>query len=218
MSNREVTIIGLGHRKRQGKSWCAEKLAGQLMDAGVLVQVRGFATAIKQLAEELGGTQGLKPEAFYEVHPGLRLLTLGGEVHKTPREIWSETGAAMREVFGPKVWVWSLLQRWLPRQMENNPFEVLLIPDLRYPEEMRAIHDGGGQCIQVDRTEYCLTLDEDDEALDGITTLAAGYQLGTLPDGLWWDAVWDAPDKKLGDLEGYVSQFAQEILKSLGVR
>lgn len=205
-----VTIIGLGHRKRQGKDWCAAKLASKLRAAGIRAEIRSFAWKLKMMANELYGWAGLEHPFHYEVKPEEKEVVLP-KLGMSPREVYLTLGtrAIRQKVYG-RTWCDYLLKDWLPRQ---RCLDVLIIPDLRFPDEMEAIHDAGGYCIKVERTGIEFETDIADEPLAEVGGLRELVTKPYVADGLWWDEVWSAGDGKLGDLEGQISAFAEELLK-----
>jgi len=53
---------------------------------------------------------------------------------------------AGRDVFHPDLWVHTVLRR-----CENAPWNNYVIADVRFPNEIKAIHDAGGKIIRVKR-------------------------------------------------------------------
>ena len=53
---------------------------------------------------------------------------------------------AGRDVFHPDLWVHTVLRR-----CENAPWNNYVIADVRFPNEVKAIHDAGGKIIRVKR-------------------------------------------------------------------
>jgi len=225
MSNREVTIIGLGHRKCQGKTWCAEKLRDVLTRNREEVYIHSFAEPIKRICwsmfrrynhTEQGSPYHSDGDALlfdyaYEEHPEWKEQIIP-QFEMSPREIWNGVGRAMREIY-PAIWIEYMMDITIGPRNQG----IFIIPDLRLPEEMSAIHDAGGTCIKVVRTP---TVDspfdaQTDIADEPLSNVDQAFTVGTMADGLWWDEVWTAPDGKLDVLAGFVSKFADATLKSL---
>lgn len=151
-------IVAFGHCKYTGKDTFANFLMTHLKvndgRRGRLIRKTGFATKLKSVCHDLYGWAGMQGEQYYEDNPEKKdemLPALG----KTVRRIWIEVGNYLREVY-PETWV------EFPLQIKCD---VLLIKDLRYPNEAEAIQRKGGLCIRIDNPRVEYTDDEADRAL-----------------------------------------------------
>lgn len=144
-------IIGLGHYSRTGKDTFANALVDSIQEMCPKLKVgrRSFATKLKQVTSELYGWAGLRDEAFYNdpVNEYLRDVKLPA-LGLTPVEVWVQFGTpAIREQVYDLTWVDYLLKT-------DHGLDVLVIPDVRFPNEIKAIRDHGGHLIKVVRAGY----------------------------------------------------------------
>jgi len=156
-------FIGLGHRKRTGKDTFASMLSGELMyNKGLRVAIRSFARPLKVQAAQIYGWAGLEVPEVYEQKATeyLREVTLPA-IGKTPREIWIEFGMKMREIY-PDTWLDILLKD------ENNiDYDVIIIPDTRFPNECTGILDHNGLLYRILNDRVEVSDDRADNALVG---------------------------------------------------
>lgn len=67
-------------------------------------------------------------------------------VGKSPRQIWVELGNAMRAIY-PDIWVDTLFEDYALSTPAGG--SVLIIPDVRFPNEVKAIRERGGILVKV---------------------------------------------------------------------
>lgn len=148
--------IGLGHYKRTGKDTFANYLLKDLQSHKVPVKKVSFAWKLKQIAHELYGWAGLREPEFYDTLEGeklreVKLERLCCEEHReglSPRDIWIYMGTnAIREQVYQKTWLNYAL-------MTDFNVKVVIIPDVRFPNEAQGIKDCGGILIKVVRPGY----------------------------------------------------------------
>jgi len=130
-----MLIIGFGHRKQRGKDTCAD----------YLVKTRGFTK--KSLADSLRVAAvaifGIPMEDFLD--PMIK-EQINPKWNMSPRQILSLMGTeGMRNVFGEDIWVDSLFNSL------DKDTKLLVVPDVRFPNEARAIKERNGYVIRVDR-------------------------------------------------------------------
>jgi len=158
-----MRIIGFGHSKRAGKDTIAEMVAGHLRTGtNWSVQMTGFADKLKEVCHNLYGWDGLMGKDFYNTPEGapLREVPLP-TIGKSPRQIWIDMGTpAVRERVYDMTWVEFTLR-------PANPPDVLIIPDVRFPNEAQRIHELGGILVQVERPGFPAGNDVADQALVG---------------------------------------------------
>lgn len=165
MSTTTATLtIGLGHYRRVGKDSFANFLlqACRERDPGFSIGKRSFAYKLKQVCHELYGWAGLREPEFYETLDGekYREVVLP-EIGKSPRQIWIDMGtkAIRRHVYEP-TWLDYLLKG-------QHDLDVMVIPDVRFPNEAEAIRESGGVLIKIVRPGYGPGPDVADQALLG---------------------------------------------------
>lgn len=146
-----TTIIGFGHYSRTGKDTTANALLSYLnaFQPDCRVQKRSFAWKLKQITYELYEWAGMMPPEHYETKDGEKdrdivLPDLG----MTPVEVWVRFGThAVREQVYQDTWL-----NYLVRGQRD--LDVLLIPDVRFPNEANAIKAAGGKVVKVVRPGY----------------------------------------------------------------
>jgi hypothetical protein len=144
-----MKIIGLGHYSRTGKDSLANYFVQFGRDLGLHIAKKSFASKLKEIAHDLYGWAGLKNEAYYnqpnrEHERDVVLPALG----MTPVDIWVKLGTpAVREQVYDRTWIDYLLKT-------DHQLDVLVIPDVRFPNEVEAIREQGGLLIKVVRGGY----------------------------------------------------------------
>ena len=155
-----MKIIGLSGRMKAGKSTVAEYLSTYIPDSAI----HGFSDGIKTLAIDY----------FCENDMDFNSQEVKSQIHqsgKTYRQILQECGTKMREIW-PEVWIysWQSFMRFLP-------MSVCIVPDVRFPNEVKAIQDMGGIVIRLTRNP----VDSDDKtetALDLIYSITDFFSYG----------------------------------------
>jgi hypothetical protein len=150
-------IIGLGHRQNMGKDTMARFISSVIRDKsrGISVESRSFANKLKEIAYSLYAWTGLQQAEYYELEPTLKNIILP-KIGKSPRQLWIELGNYLRR-YDPDIWINPVLQNHCPN--------ILLIRDLRYPNEARKIMELDGILIKCHRPDIPLSNDEADIAL-----------------------------------------------------
>jgi len=185
-------IIGFGHRRRTGKDAVAGLVRDRLRAAGANVFRDAFAWNLKQVTRMMFRYVGLADDTVYEDCPDLREKKMPG-IEMSPRDLWIAVGNKIREI-APDVWIRGVLDN--PAYVSGS---VLLISDVRYPNEVKAIRDRGGAVIKVVRPGIPESADIADSALAGMKTGA--WDRVVLNDG---DL--DALDRKAGFLAEWIGR------------
>ena len=184
-------IVGFGHRRRMGKDTLAWFVHRHLhMSVNTSAAVVPFARQLKVTAYKLFRCVGLQDHEWYDTHSEMREIPLP-ELGKSPRDLWIEIGNKLRDV-DPDIWIRNALDAH-PRPEAD----VVLIPDVRYPNEFKAIRDRGGVVVKVLRPGTPESSDVADSALAGMKTGA--WDRVILNDG---DI--DALDRKAGFLTQWI--------------
>ena len=184
-------IVGFGHRRRVGKDTLADLVRKHLaMNSDLRAERVSFARRLKQTAYKLFLYAGLQDPDFYDVHPERREVPLP-EIGKSPRDLWIEMGNRLRDV-DPDIWIRNALDD--PPRPEAD---VVLVSDVRYPNEAAYIRKRLGLLVKVVRPGVSDSDDIADSALAG------------LPDGKWDKVVvndggLDALDREAGYLAGLI--------------
>jgi len=144
-----MNIIAFGHQSRVGKDTACRAILRRVGKAYTVVGT-SFATPLKAICYTLFRSYGLRPGPYYETGEGRRMrdVPLAG-VGKTPVDIWIAVGRYLRAIH-PNVWVDALLlslDRLAPQP------DLVVISDLRFPNEAAAIRARGGWCVRVTRPD-----------------------------------------------------------------
>ncbi len=147
-----MIVIGFGHYSRTGKDSTANYMIECLDEykSSIRVVKRSLAWKLKQVCFELYGWAGLMPPEHYETKEGekdrdVRLPLLN---NMTPVEVWVAFGTkAVRNNVYDRTWLDYLLKT-------DHGCDVLIIPDIRFPNEADAIREMGGLAIKVVRPGY----------------------------------------------------------------
>jgi hypothetical protein len=156
-----MKILAIGHRQYMGKDTLARFITSELRNQTrkLGVENRSFAFKLKEVCYSLYAWAGLFGPDYYELHSNKKNEKLP-LINKTPREIWIEVGQHMRK-YDNDVFINSVLK--------NNPPEVLIIRDLRFPHEAEKIRELKGILIKLTRENQELSNDEADIALENWT-------------------------------------------------
>jgi len=161
-------IIAFGHRKRTGKDAAAKFLTTILKQNCPKLNIRktSFAYKLKDICHQLYAWAGLREPVYYENHPEAREIKLP-ELNMSPREVWIKLGTpAIREAVFDSTWVEYCLRA-------NEDADILIITDLRFPNEFQAVQKANGDCIKIIRESIP---DTDD---------VADIALANMPDHKW---------------------------------
>lgn len=149
------TVIGIMGRKRAGKNEFAEAVAGACGSIDD-VYLFAFADAIREIMYAVDPIIGYEDGEFVRYatvidQHGYETAKDYPEFRQFAQRLGTEAG---RIVFGNDVWVDLVMGK-----IEGLPEDSLvLIPDVRFPNEYDAIKDAGGYVVRVDRP----SLDEDE--------------------------------------------------------
>ena len=174
-----LRFIGFGHRRQMGKDSAAHQLRF-LMDTRhqhVRVECKAFADPIYETCNKLYGWDGFANKAYYDICPEKKNILLP-TIGKTPRELLIDVGTpAFRDNVWRETWVEYMMHLY-PRGLDR----LILITDVRFPNEMAAIKREGGFCIKVTRPGIPLSNDVADTALEGAEFDAEILNDGNLDD------------------------------------
>lgn len=139
--NRNVTLVGLTGRKRSGKD-----TAGAVFQEAGYVRL-AFATPIKIMIGVLLQYQGITEPMLSRMMEGdLKEEPsdlLGG---KSPRHAMQTLGTEWgRGMISDSLWVDTLLKA-------SKRFEQVVVTDVRFPNEVTAVKEAGGEIYRISRT------------------------------------------------------------------
>jgi len=139
-------VIGLGHVSRSGKDTVADCLLQALASEDIRAAKISLAYGVKKVAHELFAPLGVKASDYYVKNDAEKDTPLPN-TYLTPRDIWIVVGDTMRSVW-PEVWISYLSSAVTTFGAFHS---VIIIPDVRYPNEANYIRDQGGLVFNVDR-------------------------------------------------------------------
>jgi len=204
-----MKIIGLGHYSRVGKDSLAKMIVKELATRGIQADIWSFAWKLKDVSFQLYGWAGLRQPSFYETEEGaaLRHVKLDA-IGLTPIEVWVKLGNAVRnEVYGA-TWIDNVLNR----KCENG---VVVIPDVRFTNEVDAIRQKGGMLVKVIRPGFGPLNTPSDLALMGCRcwdmVVGESGQMSELSEAASNIAAW------IAGVEECPAQTGQEIDRLLAV-
>jgi hypothetical protein len=143
-----MKIVCLGHYSRTGKDTLANALIESIRERVPRWQVKKlpFALKMKEILHQLYAWAGHREPEFYETEEGasardIVLPALG----LTPVELWVKFGTdLMREGIHPETWVNYVLEN-------EHDVDVLIVTDLRFPNEHAAARRKGAKMVKVVR-------------------------------------------------------------------
>ncbi len=145
-----MKIVAFGHRTRVGKDSCGRFLHTELRVLGKDAMKMSFASRLKKACHDIWAWAGVHSEEHYERHPEQKddmIEALG----MSARQLWIKFGTPMcREMVHDLTWVNATLH-------QPDPPEILIISDLRFPNEMARVRELGGVCVKIDRDVPALT-------------------------------------------------------------
>jgi len=154
-------IIAFGHRRRVGKDVATRTLIDMLAARDIPALRVSFADGLKEICTDTFSWAGLQGPAFYEEYPREKEEVLP-DLGLSPRDIWIDVGNKLREVY-EDVWIDLALRQPAGRKA------VIIISDLRYPNEAAKIRAMGGVLVKVTRDVAPVSNDVADAALADYT-------------------------------------------------
>lgn len=184
-------ILAFGHRKKMGKDTLARFIATslRLRCRKLNVEKRSFAGKLKAVSHSLYQWAGLLGPEYYELYPEKKDIILP-LINKTPRDIWIDMGQKLREMDN---------DIWINAVLRNNLPNVMLIADLRFPNEADKVKELGGKVIKVIRTGQEHSDDSADTPLENYPN---------------WDEIVEADSlNKLNDIgEQLIEKYCREVI------
>ena len=140
-------IIGIGHCSRTGKDTLANRLVLEccLRAPDRYIRKQSFAYNLKSTAYALYYWAGMERPEYYDSpdteHMRYEVLS---ELGKTPQQIWIDLGMAVRDRVHCDTW-------WKSMLFHCYTDDVVIVPDVRFLNEVEAIQGRGGILIKVTR-------------------------------------------------------------------
>ena len=138
-----MKIVGIGYKKGSGKDQFATFMHTfiRCTSPGLCVKRVSFADKLKDIAHQLYHWAGLREGGYYETYRDKKEVSLP-LIGKSPRQIWIETGNNLRDVYKGT---------WIDFALRGVVADIIIIPDVRFINEVRAIRDQGGILIKINR-------------------------------------------------------------------
>ncbi|KKN75680.1 hypothetical protein LCGC14_0377830 [marine sediment metagenome] len=176
-----MKIIGISGKKQSGKSFLAKNLCeiignGSQRDGlarGCNYDIICMADALKQIVIDCF----VPPQFDADMSP----LTLNSDASKnlelpcghTIRYLLQQIGTEMFRGLWSDVWLNAWKRKVSDAKCNNSvsgrPVKVIICPDVRFPNELKAIHDLGGVVIRLTRAPFAdVDQHESETALDGV--------------------------------------------------
>lgn len=139
-------IVGFGHRSGVGKDTVAKFVDTKLRVArpGLIVKKVSFAWKLKEMAYDLYHWAGVQRPSYYENNRDARALPLKALGGMTVVDLWVKLGECVRNEVYIKTWIDFAIRG------HHDPIDVLLVPDVRNPEETDEIEVLGGLLVKVE--------------------------------------------------------------------
>ena len=154
-----MIVLGISGKKGSGKTTIAEYLRDELTEFhtnGTQVETLGFSHIIKSEYIKL-----FNESLPIDLDSQAEKNKIG--IHgKTHRQAIQEFGVAMRAI-DPNIWI-RLWRDFIDDFLYS--YDILIVPDVRFPNEVKAIHDMGGKVIRLTRCPHPEDTHESETALD----------------------------------------------------
>lgn len=176
-----MKLLGIRGKKGVGKNFVAEVLERTLFSQGLKVEFMAFADPLKEMLVEpfgidramlFGNVDDKESPTQYRwerIPPEVRSKEfLGRTGAMTVRDMLKFVGTdLMRQLFDHQIWVKAMC-----RKVEASLADVVLITDVRFPNELAMVRDFGGKVMVVRGVQRAKTVLKEDihateNALDG---------------------------------------------------
>lgn len=155
-----VTYVGIAGKKFHGKDTFAGYVREWLEERGVEVRRRGFSDALKEevadfLVPHLLGSPKWGGSPLLLRSELLRIFQSGSKEEKEPFRLLLQWWGVefRRRMFNPDYWL-RILELWVSAELHKTKKDlVVLVPDLRMPNECDLIRNSGGVVIKVYRPD-----------------------------------------------------------------
>lgn len=176
-TRKQPLILGFGHKARQGKDEAAKTIVRERGDRYQIVTI-AFADALRKYVNDT--CEQLITTGYARHHQdALEIMCLGWGAefdehapiddvypHGKQRKLLQAVGQGRRDE-DPDYWV----DRWEEALADINA-DVIIVTDMRYPNEMQRINSRAGQTVKFTRRGY-----------QGLTPEAAAHISETILDG-----------------------------------
>jgi hypothetical protein len=151
-------ILAFGHKSRTGKDTATRLLIDFINKTcpAVSVERRAFADKVKEISYQLYRYAGMKPAAHYDLHAEDRAVILP-LLGMDPVEVWVGVGNKIRDIYQ---------DTWIDIALLDCDAELIIVSDLRYPNEADRIRRLGGFCVKIERDDAAIRDTVADNALN----------------------------------------------------
>ena len=163
-------IVGIAGYKGSGKD-----TAGSILIEKHDFQKVSFAKPIKDLVSNMFNIDRYEIEGTCELTRELREDPKRGAYNKSQRLLLQEIGTGLRHIVHPNIWCDMLMK-------ELMSDEHYVITDVRFPNEVEAIHNNGGFVIGIKRPGFNGDGHESEHALDDVALPYIVQNDGTMED------------------------------------
>lgn len=153
-----MKILAFGHKSRTGKDTATRLLIDYINKEkpDIVVERRAFADKVKDISYQLYKYHGLQPANYYDKHPEARMVKLP-LLKMDPVEVWVAVGNKVRDVYA---------ETWVDIALLDCSADIVIVSDLRYPNEAEKIHQLGGACVKMERNAAAIRDTVADNALN----------------------------------------------------
>ena len=154
-------ILGIGYKKGSGKNTLAKLVNTYLQRCcgKCITKQVSFAEKVKDISYQLYGWGGLKRGIHYETNYQEKELVLP-KLGLSPRDIWIGVGNGMREIYP---------DTWINYALHGVKANVILITDMGFINEAKAIKEANGFTCRVTRSNIPRGTDARETELDSWT-------------------------------------------------
>jgi len=125
-----MLLIGLGHRARQGKSYSARIISEAAAEVGLDARIYSIGNEVRRWCQQRGIIPHGKTREMLSPHELSLLGKYGWQMRQDNEDVWID------KVFA---------------RINTDKPDVALIPNVRYPNEARRVHDLAGWNVLVQR-------------------------------------------------------------------
>jgi hypothetical protein len=178
-------IIALSGKKQSGKSTAVEDILKRVEHKPYMSKSVAFAGSLKRFVNAffLAPLEQGEPEWDAEYFKNLK-----HPCGKTIRELLQIVGTDWCRNLWPDIWV----EQWKYWIKQNcSEYELILVPDVRFVNEVKAIQDLGGHVIRLTRNPFPDDKHESETALDLVEAICIGDPDGCYDEKTRFDAIID---------------------------
>lgn len=170
-----MEIIGFTGRMGSGKNAAAELLKGYLQAQGKTVRLMAYGDELKYSLQEIFSFSN---EQLF----GAAKNVVDARYGITPREAMQRFGTDFMRNIVPNFWIDALMSN-ITDDEESFSTDVILITDVRFPGEAKAIKDRGGKIVRIVgrvAKDSAGTAHVSETSMDGIEVNATVYNTANL--------------------------------------